>query len=464
MVDNKEIKELVIQKRWGNEGRYGDDYRSLSKQIDNFIKHMEDEDSPLQWLPLYLLSSQEIADLICTYIDRSAENRLLLENLDYKGIKYNYSDLIVENPRQKREMKLILDSEPRLKDYKTLKIAELAEQINIMLVGAKYEGYRKTAGQLLRVIDTVRAEIWDEKNLFKCIGIGFLNTGYIEQFIMICERISYGSLFYFIVENNNVQDKMATLTQFEQLLIKADETIQEEVEVAKQKYKKSRDFHEEYYKAVPREMDEISIYFVQFLERQSFYNEMDIISDILVASFKDEQICQNNLCQAIEDKVEEYDETQLEQYLCNGSKVANYKQKVSDTIGIMDFAFEKGSHWASSKNVFDLKIAFQELIQCKEKYKRQTAITMMRNILFDKKPTREQLMFLDSKMIRGYFREMGLVNEYEVFVRICKQTRKMYLNCYSAINDVEAYRLIHRTCFDFLYLFGDPTYSKIIIE
>ena len=86
------------------------------------------------------------------------------------------------------------------------------------------------------------------------------------------------------------------------------------------------------------------------------------------------------------------------------------------------------------------------------------------NILFDKKPTREQLMFLDSKMIRGYFREMGLVNEYEVFVRICKQTRKMYLNCYSAINDVEAYRLIHRTCFEFLYLFGDPTYSKIIIE
>ena len=48
------------------------------------------------------------------------------------------------------------------------------------------------------------------------------------------------------MENNNVQDKMATLTQFEKLLIKADETIQEEVEVAKQKYKKSRDFHEEY--------------------------------------------------------------------------------------------------------------------------------------------------------------------------------------------------------------------------
>ena len=41
------IKENVIKKRWPeNNGRYGDDYRSLSKQIDNFIEHVKKEASP----------------------------------------------------------------------------------------------------------------------------------------------------------------------------------------------------------------------------------------------------------------------------------------------------------------------------------------------------------------------------------------------------------------------------------
>ena len=87
----------------------------------------------------------------------------------------------------------------------------------------------------------------------------------------------------------------------------------------------------------------------------------------------------------------------------------------------MDLAFERGNYWASSKNAFDLKIAFHEVVRCKEKYQRQTAITIMRNILYNKRPTRQQLMFLDAKMTRGYFREKGLMHEYEVFIQICNK-------------------------------------------
>lgn len=463
-MDFKEIKDIVIREQWGDAGRYGDDYRSLSKQIDNFLNYLKKENSPLQWFPLHLMSNQEIADLICTYINRSKENRLLLNNLDHKGMKYNYSDLIVDNPRHKHEMEILTEVEPRLKDFKTLKIKELCENINIDLVGASYVGYKKTANILLKYIDTVYREIMQEKALFECMGLQFLNTDYIEQFIMVCERITYGSLFYFVVENDNIYDKLETLQRFAEMLTKAEKTIHGEVKIARENYKRSRDFHQEYYKAVPRKMDEISIYFVQFLERKSYYEEMNIIADLLVNSSKNNDAFSKEHYSAIYDTVEEYDKNELEVYLCNGTKVPSYEKKLKEIIELMNWAFERGNYWASSKSAFDLKIVFHEIVSCKEKYQRQTAITIMRNILYDKNPTKQQMMFLDAKITRGYFCEKRMMREYEVFIQICRQIRKMFLNCYSTVNDEEAYRLIHRSCFEFLYLFGDPRYSGIEIE
>ena len=158
-MDFKKIKDTVIREQWGDEGRYGDDYRNLSKQVDNFLSYLKKENSPLQWFPLNLMSNQEIADLICTYINRSKENRLLLNNLNHKGMRYNYSDLIVDNPKHKHEMEILIEAEPRLKDFKTLKIKELCENINIDLVGAKNVGYKKTANIFLEYIDTIEFEI-----------------------------------------------------------------------------------------------------------------------------------------------------------------------------------------------------------------------------------------------------------------------------------------------------------------
>lgn len=52
-MNYEKIKELVIDDKWDHDaGKYGDDYRSLIIQIDNFIKHLKNEDSPIQWLSL----------------------------------------------------------------------------------------------------------------------------------------------------------------------------------------------------------------------------------------------------------------------------------------------------------------------------------------------------------------------------------------------------------------------------
>ena len=160
-MDYRNIKELVINKCWGNDGRYGDDYRSLSKQVDNFIIHLKKEDSPLQWLPLELMTDNEISDILIAYLDRSNENRLLLNNLDFEGMKYDYSDFIVPDYDRQKEMEMVLDTLPELKGYKKLKIKALLPEINIILVGGAYDGYTNAAKELLRILDVIRIEILD---------------------------------------------------------------------------------------------------------------------------------------------------------------------------------------------------------------------------------------------------------------------------------------------------------------
>ena len=165
-MDFDKFIEIVVDSRW-KESKSGDEYRSLRLQLDHFVGHIKEKDSPLQWLPLEDMNEDELAVIANKFLDRCAENRLLFQGLSYRGLKYNYSELLIENPRRDKELELILNTLPKLKNYNKLKITELIERINIDLVGASYEGYQVTANKLLQYIDAIRAEILDEKNLFK---------------------------------------------------------------------------------------------------------------------------------------------------------------------------------------------------------------------------------------------------------------------------------------------------------
>lgn len=73
-------------------------------------------------------------------------------------------------------------------------------------------------------------------------------------------------------------------------------------------------------------------------------------------------------------------------------------------------------------------------------------------------------MFLDMKMLHGTFRERGTAEEYKLFMQICKKVRKMYLLAYSAIDNRNALEVVHKICFDFLYLFGVRNHIDVKFE
>lgn len=88
-----------MESRW-KDSKSGDEYRSLRIQLDHFVDHIEEKDSPLQWLPLEDMSEDELAITANQFLDRCAGNRLLFQGLRYQGLKYNYSELLIENPKR----------------------------------------------------------------------------------------------------------------------------------------------------------------------------------------------------------------------------------------------------------------------------------------------------------------------------------------------------------------------------
>lgn len=454
-MDYEKFKEIVVKSRWGEEAKSGDEYRSLRIQLDHFVEHIKEEDSPLQWLPLDDMSEDELAIIANRFLDRCAENRLLFRGLSYSGLKYNYNDLLVENPDREYELEMILETLPELKNYNKLRITELIEEINVVLVGAAYQGYQLTANRLLQYIDVIRAEIFDEKKLFLCIGLGFTNTDYIEQYITVCERIGFGALYFFVIENANISDKMETLNKISQKLNAAFDVLLERLDEAKKQYKILRDFHEEYHGVPQNKAEDIGLYYVQFLNRRAYYDEIDnIVSIIQAEPFVPKQ---DSPC-LLEN------ENEMQTYISEGENIPAFNIKLQESKQLIGFARKQDNYWGASSDAPSVKTVLREGYLSKVKYQRRTAATIIRNILAGEQPSMQELLFLDMKMLHGAFREKGLTEEYPLFMQICSRVRKMYLLAYSAIDDREAYNIVYRTCFEFLYLFGDSNYTGIKFE
>ncbi len=118
MINHKQIKKKVIDEMWGKKPKTGDDYRSLSKQINTFLEHLEEEDSPLQWLPLKDFCEQQIVDLTITFLKRpkKEKNRFLYNDIKHSEIMCDYGSLMVDNSKQREGTEIIFKIEPKLRE------------------------------------------------------------------------------------------------------------------------------------------------------------------------------------------------------------------------------------------------------------------------------------------------------------------------------------------------------------
>jgi len=172
-MDDNEIKRLTIAQAWNpGEPKSGDTYRSMGLQIDNFISHIRKQDSPLSWMPIDIMSDLEISQVAVAYLQRSKKNRLLLDNIEHKGLKYDYSDLIATDPDSKRDKESILEIAPVLGTFEKLKIKEEIPPMKKALRNCHRGHFLTTRDYYADWSTTILANIIDEKkNSYSAWGL-----------------------------------------------------------------------------------------------------------------------------------------------------------------------------------------------------------------------------------------------------------------------------------------------------
>ncbi len=110
----KRIKNLVVERNIGKSPRTGDQYRVLSRQINEIIRLLS-ENGELSLLPVDGMTDSEIADIIHSIINRP-ENREFISRLKIKGIKSVKLPFIII-PKDNPPKSYPDDTNPLYKDF-----------------------------------------------------------------------------------------------------------------------------------------------------------------------------------------------------------------------------------------------------------------------------------------------------------------------------------------------------------
>ena len=200
-MDSKKVKQLVIKKRWKKE-KSGDEYRSFSKQVENIILHLLDVNSPINLLPLDIMTEDEVAQFILHIMDIQV-SREIFNNLKQPGFKKDISQLLIDTSN-KESQEMLRREFPTLGN---LKIDEVIDNVKLALRIDWFEEHINMKSNIVKISkqsDAICREIVYERELAKCIGIDIHNPGYMESYIDFVEVAVSELLIFEILLNNNI--------------------------------------------------------------------------------------------------------------------------------------------------------------------------------------------------------------------------------------------------------------------
>jgi len=420
-MDYKKFIEIMKKEKWPEYVKLknldmslsGDEYRSFCIQFEHFIEHIEQDGSPLKWLPLEFMTEEELAEVVYGFLNRSKENRLLFQGLDYSGYKYDYTDLMIQFSEKQEKFEKMVEDNPKLKEIQNLAIDSTIINVNQTLMEASKTGYKKAVETLFAYVDKIYVDLHNEIKYYDQRGCERINTSYFESYIQVGERICFGILYFFIIANDNIKDKMEALKKIEKNVNKACEIFYAPDVDLKAAYKRERYLRKKYEGINHNQADRIVASYIHYLTRRAFYEELKNIEELV----RNEE----NLPQTEESTKVKSEQDNFKEYITDGRKINAYDKKLNYCIRLIDFAQKQGNLWGDISNDEVLKICFGAIYMSKVRYKKKQAATIVRQIVEGEKIDKLQILFLDVKLLYGTFCEKGLVEEYDIFLRIIRK-------------------------------------------
>ena len=471
MIENDwdKIRKMAFQLVWGyreNENtdlwqnNTGQDNESrIEIELDRMLSHIKNPESPLHML-VGRVPDDILSEYIATWITAPFESRKLISQLNFKGMRYNHSDLLgkykfVENSNnstkiEEAERKLLTIYAEREADFDPKRmesvILDLTKQIR--MTSNRYE-YLMAFEKLKTCIIEIEISLMEEKALAVNYNLECVYYRRVSSYIQIVEMMVQELLFSIIVRYRldkqeerlkNILDELSLCEEYMNKLTESGIELIYQQLVVDQTGKKISPANQA---------------LVLWLQYRDYVEEAKQIENLL------EEDIENNKDFFLSWKPVRYEmESQyhgknqlikdLEEKETISTRGDNYK-RLDKTKAYIDYESRKGKiNYLDKNNTYILRVIYRELFRNKAKLKDKsrrniTASSIVQDLLDGVKVEKRHEIFLNEKIRRGDFRELQLLTEYRYYNEIVQKCREILNKIFLLPNDVLMYGVI---CYD----------------
>ena len=435
--DREKILQMVIDKvvdyKKENEEEYSLFF--LKTQINRILDYCENKDSPLSLYPGNV-SCSIMADIIFDMLKRKYKERNFLSELSYNGIKYDYSQLIYKAPSAEFE------EQP---EYIKKEIDEFLKQMDenennfnpLQKITEFHEilcfRTRKTDREILEEISFFnKNRIYDlvnlEKKIVKVIGLESVYVRRVGNYIKMSEIMISETLF-FLIRRNLPEEQIKYFEIILNSMRKMKEKLFEEISTLCKNNK--------YQILIVNQDGKESSPITQFLTIYQQYRS------VIEENKKIEEALENDIIENLDFFMKPTPVTHrfMTEYKSDIKLLIDLKESEKRSssdkkklIQACDFMREwYGDTYDKIEKieVLNLRIVYREIFMNKVRLNNyndnHTALYIANRFLNKKRVEDKELIFLEKKIVRGLFREMGILDLYVLYNKTLREFREMIL-------------------------------------
>ncbi|MBW9152855.1 hypothetical protein [Clostridium estertheticum] len=155
------------------------------------------------------------------------------------------------------------------------------------------------------------------------------------------------------------------------------------------------------------------------------------------------------------DKSQEVFDINVEEILSEGKKVNDFDKKLEETKTMIGIFKQFGGRNCSILKIQDLKIYFREIYldDTKHSQRARKAMSIVRNYIAELEANNisvkqfeslKDYMFIREKITRGYYRELGLIEEYKLRSKIYENAYVLYSKLYFLYDHKETVKMCNK--------------------
>lgn len=440
------VKDKIIEIFYPDlKTKSGDVYRGIGIRLEKFLSNFERNAELSRHLPLDIMSDEEIARIVGQYFNRTNENKnnhLILNNLNYKGYRYNYFNLVSHTQRYE-EAKDSLRKEEYPSGFGVLSIQEMAKPIY-----KRWETDESASDKidytLFQLKDIVKVILMEhEFYLEKREDITY--PIYNEDFMSIIVTVAKSIIYKMIILNDNVKDKKGKLEFIYESLAESENYVKECVVRLQESYKKRR--LDERGSEEDCGADVISMCFALYMQRKSLCDErMKILSAL-----------KNNPPNIELMKLEKLNSKKIKDYSSQKLRKMFHAENVNRFAEKLDMVRKFIRCIESNEDKIDdiqiIQVVFTAIYHGEKSWQKNQMSTLVKKRILGEEISIPHRLFIEMKLNQMRFLQWGVDKEFYVFMEIIDRLRRILFMTYDAWDYVDALKLLYKVEEQFLNVF-----------